>query len=212
MVNRRVLHTNCYTTETIDTFLHFVQFYMKISLAIGKYQRKGTNYIHFQEQALLKKCPICSFLVRNFPHFSSESPYLVRMRENMDQKNSEYRHFSRIVQFSIIFYLSQISKAMLVIIVLNIVPIDGWKNLLLLNKNRMFQHCQNNFVKSFKASKYCGSYKDCDKIANKLSNIKCSQVFTTHLGIAQCNEIFSCMNLSNKGLCCYFFPCSYLCD
>ena len=95
---------------------------------------------------------------------------------------------------------------MLVIIVLNIVPIDGWKNLLLLNKNRMFQHCQNNFVKSFKVSKYCGIYKDCDKIANKLSNIKCSQVFTTHLGIAQCNEIFSCMNLSNKDLCCYFFP------
>ena len=95
---------------------------------------------------------------------------------------------------------------------LNIVPIDGWKNLLLLNENRIFKQCQSNFIKSFKASKYCESYKDCDEIANKLSNMKCNQVFTANLGTAQCNEFFSCMDLSNKDLCCYFFTCSYLCD
>ena len=33
------------------------------------------------------------FLVHNFPHLTS--PYSVQMRENTDQKNSEYRHFSR---------------------------------------------------------------------------------------------------------------------
>ena len=50
---------------------------------------------------LREKCPDTEFfLVRIFPHseygsLRSKSPYSVQMRENKDQKNSVFGHFSR---------------------------------------------------------------------------------------------------------------------
>ena len=53
-------------------------------------------------QVHVAECEKCSntvlFLVRIFPHsdwIRSISPYYVQMRENKDQKNSEYGHFLR---------------------------------------------------------------------------------------------------------------------
>ena len=53
-------------------------------------------------QSLREKCPYSEFFWSAFPHIRTEygqirsiSPYSVRIRENMDQKNSEYGHFSR---------------------------------------------------------------------------------------------------------------------
>ena len=48
------------------------------------------------------------FLVRVFPHLDwilRFSPYSVRMRENTDQKNSEYGHFSHSVHFECFFQI-----------------------------------------------------------------------------------------------------------
>ena len=50
----------------------------------------------------MKSVRIRSFSGPHFPAFG-DTPYLsvlVRMRENTDQKNSEYRHFSRSVSYS----------------------------------------------------------------------------------------------------------------
>ena len=51
---------------------------------------------------LCEKCPYSEIFGSVFSHIRTEygeifrtSPYSVRMRENTDQKNSEYRHFSR---------------------------------------------------------------------------------------------------------------------
>ena len=50
--------------------------------------------------ALHEKCPYSEFFWPVFFRIWTEySPYSVRMRENTDQKNSEYGHFSRSVVF-----------------------------------------------------------------------------------------------------------------
>ena len=55
-----------------------------------------------QKHTLLEKCPYSEFFLSVFSRLRPEYeeilcifPYSVSMRENMDQKNSEYRHFSR---------------------------------------------------------------------------------------------------------------------
>ena len=59
------------------------------------------NGIIYAVKLCMKSVRIRSFLVHIFPHpdwirgDTSYSPYSVRMRENTDQKNSEYGHFSR---------------------------------------------------------------------------------------------------------------------
>ena len=48
--------------------------------------------------SLREKCPHSKFFWSVFSHVRTEyviSPYLVRMRKNADQKNYEYKHFSR---------------------------------------------------------------------------------------------------------------------
>ena len=57
-----------------------------------------------KEFSLREKCPYSEFFWSTFSRLQTEygemrsiSPYSVRMRENMDQKNSEYEHFSRSV-------------------------------------------------------------------------------------------------------------------
>ena len=54
-----------------------------------------------------EKCPYSELFFVAFSHIRTEygeilyiSPYSVRMRENMDQNNSEYGHFLRSVSFS----------------------------------------------------------------------------------------------------------------
>ena len=54
------------------------------------------------KDTLREKCPYSEFFWSIFSHIWTEygeilriSPYSVRMRENTDQKNSEYGHFSR---------------------------------------------------------------------------------------------------------------------
>ena len=55
----------------------------------------------FNSCTLREKCPYLEFFWSVFSHIWTEygeilriSPYSVRMRENTDQKNSEYGHFS----------------------------------------------------------------------------------------------------------------------
>ena len=56
----------------------------------------------YVKKALREKCPYSKFFWSVFSCIQTEygeimsiSPYLVRMKENTDQKNSEYRHFLR---------------------------------------------------------------------------------------------------------------------
>ena len=55
------------------------------------------NKIKSNKETLRKKYPCSEFFLSVFSHIWTESisPYSVRMRENNDQKNSEYGHFSR---------------------------------------------------------------------------------------------------------------------
>ena len=55
----------------------------------------------FLNTSLRKKCPYSGLLWSVFTHIRTEygeilriSPYLVQMRENADQNNPEYGHFS----------------------------------------------------------------------------------------------------------------------
>ena len=67
-------------------------------------------FISLFQITLREKCPYSRFfwsvfscLRTEYGEMRSFSPYSVRIRENTDQKNSEYGHFSRSVSFSIIF-------------------------------------------------------------------------------------------------------------
>ena len=67
-------------------------------------------FISLFQITLREKCPYSGFfwsvfscLRTEYGEMRSISPYSVRIRENTDQKNSEYGHFSRSVSFSIIF-------------------------------------------------------------------------------------------------------------
>ena len=64
--------------------------------------------------ALREKCPYSELSCSAFSRFRTEygerlriSPYLVQMRENTDQSNSEYGHFLRSVKYT---YFSQFSQ------------------------------------------------------------------------------------------------------
>ena len=72
-------------------------------------------FISLFQITLREKCPYSGFfwsvfscLRTEYGEMRSISPYSVRIRENTDQKNSEYGHFSRSVSFSIIFQSSDI--------------------------------------------------------------------------------------------------------
>ena len=72
-------------------------------------------FISLFQITLREKCPhsgffwsVFSCLRTEYGEMRSISPYSVRIRENTDQKNSEYGHFSRSVSFSIIFQSSDI--------------------------------------------------------------------------------------------------------
>ena len=72
-------------------------------------------FISLFQITLREKCPYSGFfwsvfscLRTEYGEMRSISPYSVRIRENADQKNSEYGHFSRSVSFSIIFPSSDI--------------------------------------------------------------------------------------------------------
>ena len=63
---------------------------------------------------LYKKCPYSELACFAFSHIRTEygeirsiSPYSVRMRENVDQNNSEYGHFSRCGTFRVVFITLQ---------------------------------------------------------------------------------------------------------
>ena len=65
-------------------------------------------YLKFSVWALWTFHCVKSVLIRSYsgPHFfSSISPYSVRMRENEDQNNSKYQHFSRSVSVSDISWI-----------------------------------------------------------------------------------------------------------
>ena len=60
--------------------------------------------LHCNYESLCEKCPYLGFFWSVFSRIWTEykkilsiSPYSVRMRENMDQNDSKYGHFSRIV-------------------------------------------------------------------------------------------------------------------
>ena len=57
------------------------------------------NNFFSQKSSCCKKCPYWEFFWSVFPAFGINTKYSVRMRENTDQKNSEYEHFLRIKMF-----------------------------------------------------------------------------------------------------------------
>ena len=70
------------------------------------------NLLNLLQYALGKKCPYSELFWPAFSRFRTEygeilciSPYLVRMRENADQNNSDYGHFLRsdICRYLILF-------------------------------------------------------------------------------------------------------------
>ena len=77
-------------------------FYVKIFLKQTFYFVQSKNWLHSWDCFTAWKVSVfLVFLVRIFPHSNwirrdipCISPYSVRMRENTDQKNSEYGHFS----------------------------------------------------------------------------------------------------------------------
>ena len=67
------------------------------------YFGKNTLIVFSYELTLRKNSVFLVILVPIFPHLDwivSISPYSVRMRENVNQNNSEYGHFSHSVKFS----------------------------------------------------------------------------------------------------------------
>ena len=69
-------------------------------------QRKNLSPISFHCASLCEKCPYSEFFWSIFPCIWTEyrkilriSPYLIRIRENMDKKNSEYGHFHAVFHY-----------------------------------------------------------------------------------------------------------------
>ena len=63
-----------------------------------KYRELSQLHNIKQHKTLRQKYPYSEFLVRIFSHsewIRKDTEYSLRMRENTDHKNSEYRHFSR---------------------------------------------------------------------------------------------------------------------
>ena len=67
---------------------------------------------------LREKCPYSEFYWSIFSHIPTEygeilhiSPYSVRMRENTDQKNSKYGHFSRRTPYMRIMFVNDKKRA-----------------------------------------------------------------------------------------------------
>ena len=89
--------------EDISVFLQLLKIFRQVMVGISFHQ--GFISLLHQPRALsthcVKSARIWSFSGPYFPHSdwirrdTHISPYSVRMRENTDQKNSEYRHFSR---------------------------------------------------------------------------------------------------------------------
>ena len=67
-----------------------------------KHEKQWYRTCKFQAGTLRENCPYSEFFWSEFSHIRTEYgeilpffPYWVQMRENTDQKNSEYRHFLR---------------------------------------------------------------------------------------------------------------------
>ena len=84
--------------------------FWKAKLMPEKYSKLIQVFISLFQITLREKCPYSGFFGSVFSCFLNEygeirsiSLYSVWIREDRDQKNSEYGHFSRSVSFSIIF-------------------------------------------------------------------------------------------------------------
>ena len=88
---------------------------------------------HFIRATLRKKCPYSELFWPVFSGIRTEygeilgiSPYLVQMRENTDQNNSEYWHFLRIFSRDIYFRFKTILELILYCF---LIPIDSHEHL-----------------------------------------------------------------------------------
>ena len=83
--------------------LYYILYYISMHILNVKWSLTRHYWIQgFMNVTVWKVCVFGVFLVRIFPHSDwmrrdSEYPYSVQIRENKDQKNSEYGHFSRSV-------------------------------------------------------------------------------------------------------------------
>ena len=93
------------TTTTPYNIKRFVKIFngFKLLITLAKHSIlhiwQGSEYTSELIFTLRKKYPYLEFFWSVFSRDTLISPYSVRMRENGDQKNSEYGHFSRIVNF-----------------------------------------------------------------------------------------------------------------
>ena len=88
---------------------------------------------------------------------SFSGPYLVRMRENTDQKNSEYEHFSRSVSYSINRLISFYLKRHV------IEHSAGFAFCRLIRMSLIYKIGKNDFNVIFKILSYVSSKLYCDK-------------------------------------------------
>ena len=90
-----MFHTYILCTYLCDCFLNrFIDFqwfkFIKYSITFAPGKKRSS--VKYEKTTLRQKCSYSEFLWSVFSHIWTE--YVIRMRENMDQKNSEYGHFS----------------------------------------------------------------------------------------------------------------------
>ena len=76
--------------------------FRNIVIILKRNEKQSKRSQMYGTYTLRKKCPYSELIWSLFPRIRNEygeilrtSPYSVQMRENTDQNNSEYKHFSR---------------------------------------------------------------------------------------------------------------------
>ena len=95
--------------KIVNSFLNTTQIFTNIALLNFQYSFIIFLYVEnylFQKVALRENCPYLEFFWSVFSRIWTISQYSIWLRENVDQKNSEYGHFSRIVRHVLCIYIN----------------------------------------------------------------------------------------------------------
>ena len=95
--------------KIVNSFLNTTQIFTNIALLSFQYSFIILLYVEnylFQKVALRENCPYLEFFWSVFSRIWTISQYSIWLRQNVDQKNSEYEHFSRIVRQVLCIYIN----------------------------------------------------------------------------------------------------------
>ena len=112
LTSTRLLHGPCqkyscliflfHVLIIVIDFYNFIFWFFFLSTLFSYLWVLIFSYATFQYNTLRKRCPYSELFLSVFSRIQTEcgemlriSPYWVRIRENTDQNNSKYRHFSR---------------------------------------------------------------------------------------------------------------------